>query len=129
MWDIVSNCTVGLTADTNREHAEQIVCESQTEEEALLDQFTDDLYSGTNCDSENNNNTTNTANSADGDDVADVEEVLDPATLRERRDEDIDEDKEYKIDLTETQDETEAMITAPGIGGRIRVCANVKHVL
>ena len=74
LWDTVSNCTVSLTAETDRERADRIVCESQTEEENLLDQFTDDLFSGTNCDANDDNNAANTAN-ATNDDVDGNERV------------------------------------------------------
>ena len=80
MWDIDSNCTVGLTAESKRERAVRAGLESQTEEEALLDQFTGDLFSGTNASGGANNTNSNVNNNGD-DKAGKVEEILEKGTM------------------------------------------------
>ena len=77
LWENTAKCTVQLTAESDRKRALQIVQESQTEEERLLDRFTDDLYNGTNGDCNDN----------------DVEDgSIDPATMAKTMDVDRDDD-------------------------------------
>ena len=44
MWKVLDNCTVKLISESEKVRAERMVKELQTEEEILLDQFTDALF-------------------------------------------------------------------------------------
>ena len=44
LWRAMDNCTVELISESERSRAERMVQECQTEEEILLDKFTDSLY-------------------------------------------------------------------------------------
>ena len=65
IWDTVSHCTVGLTTESERERSVQVICKSQTKEEDLLDQFTDNFFSGTNAEGGANNTNSNADNEGD----------------------------------------------------------------
>ena len=44
MWSYIDQCTVELILESDKQRAEQMVCECQMEEEILLNKFTNLLY-------------------------------------------------------------------------------------
>ena len=47
MWKVLDDCTIELISESKKSRADRMVKESQTEEEILLDQFTDALFNNT----------------------------------------------------------------------------------
>lgn len=82
LWKVLDDCTVKLIDESEKERTERMVKECQTEEEILLDQFTDALFNV----SQNNSSNKNDANQNGSDSGAidltnDIKVEKEPATV------------------------------------------------
>ena len=95
LWQNISKCTVQLAEESEHERGKRVVRELQTEEEHLLDKFTDVLYSQGNGDSE--------SEETNNEDQLDTEDgVIDPAVLAGRMEIDREHDDDRKMAMATT---------------------------
>ena len=118
MWNTINKCTVELISESEKARADRMVKECQTEEEILLDQFTDSLYNNGErfADAENVESASTIVDLTGTNDHENNEEntnfrydntfELDPATLAEAIDVNVNEGEEDELRNVEVEDDS-----------------------
>ena len=100
MWKVLDDCTVELLSESEKSRADRMVKELQTEEEILLDEFTDALFNNAEATATNLEIDLTKDMDAEKDGEGDENEltvILDPATIAAPMDIDTDVDDDVEV--------------------------------
>ena len=126
MWKVLDECTVELISKSKKSRADRMVKECQTEEEILLDQFTDSLFSNAEATApvtEVDLTKDMDAENEGAEDDTELTEILDPATIAAPMGIDADNDDEIEAEHVNVDDVVEQS-AVKGIGNITKCSPN-----